>query len=256
MATETEHVKEQPQESVTSQVTFTLEGMTCASCAMRIEKGLKKVPGVADAQVNLATERGIVTYDPTLTGAEQMMQKVEAVGYKATPLEQPLPQPQDTIDAANTAITTSLPEDVHSQRKTAELVHKRNILILGIALSLPVVILSMFWMGRFVGENVLLLILTTPIWAIVGWEFHRGALKTLRHLSANMDTLVSLGSSASYLLSIVATFFPNLVGNTTFYDTTALIITLIFLGKYLEARAKGQTNEAIKKLMGLQARTA
>jgi Cu+-exporting ATPase len=114
----------------------------------------------------------------------------------------------------------------------------------------------MFFFNRFPGENYLLLALTTPVWAIVGWEFHRGALKSLRHGSANMDTLVSLGSTAAYLLSVVATFFPQAVGPVTFYDTTALIITLIFLGKYLEARAKGQTSEAIRKLIGLQARVA
>ena len=111
-------------------------------------------------------------------------------------------------------------------------------------------------MNRFPGENLLLLALTTPVWAIVGWEFHRGAIKTLRHGSANMDTLISLGSTAAYIMSVVATFFPQAVGSVTFYDTTALIITLIFLGKYLEARATGQTNEAIRKLIGLQPRTA
>ncbi len=265
MAKEAEHFIEQHttraevQKSATSQVSFALEGMTCASCAMRIEKGLRKVPGVADAQVNLATERGTVTYDPAQTDLEQMVQKVEAVGYKATPLEQPLAQASSREGASETVSTPSTAlrqEDERKQRKTAELVHKRNMLILGIVLSLPVVILGMFFMDRSVGENILLLILTTPIWAVVGWEFHRGAIKTLKHFSANMDTLVSLGSTASYLLSVVATFFPNLVGGTTFYDTTALIVTLIFLGKYLEARAKGQTNDAIKKLIGLQARTA
>jgi Cu+-exporting ATPase len=114
----------------------------------------------------------------------------------------------------------------------------------------------MFFMDRFPGENALLLILTAPVWLLVGWDFHRGALNMLRHGGANMDTLVSLGSTASFALSVMATFFPMLVGGMTFYDTTALIITLIFLGKYLEARAKGQTNDAIKKLAGLQARTA
>ena len=138
----------------------------------------------------------------------------------------------------------------------AEIIRKRNLLILGIVLTVPVVILSMFFMNCFPGENYLLLALTTPVWAIVGWEFHRGALRSLRHGSANMDTLVSLGSTAAYMLSVVATFFPQVVGPVTFYDTTALIVTLIFLGKYLEARATGQTNEAIKKLIGLQARTA
>ena len=233
-----------------------LEGMTCASCAMRIEKGLKKIPGVKDANVNLATEQASVTYDPTLTGIEQMVQKVEAVGYKAIPRA---PVPRETLQGPEeTAVPLSgvFQQDEQGRRKQAEITRKRNLLLLGIVLSLPVVILSMFFMNRFPGENSLLLALTTPVWAIVGWEFHRGAIKTLRHGSANMDTLVSVGSTAAYTMSVVATFFPRVVGGVTFYDTTALIVTLIFLGKYLEARAKGQTNEAIKKLIGLQARTA
>jgi Cu+-exporting ATPase len=248
-------------EATETRALLDLEGMTCASCATRIEKGLKKVPGVVDAQVNLASEQGTVTYDPTLTGVGQMVQKVEALGYKATPAQQSTPDaaPVHSVNSQDTVSTTSLiapQEDARAQRKQAEIVRKRNLLILGIVLSLPVVVLGMFFMDRFAFENLLLLVLTTPVWAVVGWEFHRGAIKTLRHGSANMDTLVSLGSTASYLLSVVATFFPQLVGNTTFYDTTALIVTLIFLGKYLEVRAKGQTNDAIKKLSGLQARTA
>ena len=239
-----------------SHAMLALEGMTCASCAMRIEKGLKKVPGVKEASVNLATERADVTYDPAQTGVEQMVLKVEAVGYKATP------QIASTRETLPTGIEHDLPasdslqQDELSKRKQAEIVRKRNLLILGIVLTLPVVILSMFFTNKFPGENYLLLLLTTPVWAVVGWEFHRGAIKTLRHASANMDTLVSVGSTAAYSMSVVATFFPRVVGGVTFYDTTALIVTLIFLGKYLEARAKGQTNDAIKKLMGLQARTA
>lgn len=254
----------QPEETHT---TFAIEGMTCASCAMRIEKGLKKVPGVLDAQVNLATERATITYQPNETGIEQMVQKVDMVGYKAIPLDQPASTPvipatalkdSGSIAAAIGSGTNERQqqEESRSQRKAAELRHKRNLLLLGILLTVPVVLLSMFFMGRFPGENLLLLVLTTPVWAIVGWDFHRGALKTLRHGGANMDTLISVGSTAAYLMSIVATFFPAVVGGTTFYDTASLIITLIFMGKYLEARAKGQTNEAIKKLMGLQARTA
>src|SRR5258707_3015283 len=176
-----------------------------------------------------------------------------------------MPSPQNLVQeetAGEISGTTEIPvvgisqEDEQSRRKQAEIRHKRNLLILGIVLTVPVVILSMFFLNRFPGENYLLLALTTPIWAVVGWEFHRGALKTLRHGSANMDTLISVGSTAAYVMSVVATFFPHIVGPVTFYDTTALIVTLIFLGKYLEARAKGQTNEAIKKLIGLQARTA
>jgi len=235
-----------------------LEGMTCASCAMRIEKGLKKLPGVNNVNVNLATELATVSYDPTLTNLEQMVQKVEVVGYKAIP--QTAPAQQSSVDNISGTADVSVPsvpqEDEQSKRRQAEIRHKRNLLILGIVLTLPVVILNMFFMNRFPGENYLLLALTTPVWAIVGWEFHRGAIKTLRHSSANMDTLISLGSTAAYIMSVVATFFPRLVGDITFYDTAALIVTLIFLGKYLEARAKGQTNEAIRKLIGLQARTA
>jgi len=254
-------MQSEEQGAETCRTTFVLEGMTCASCAMRIEKGLKKVPGVIDAQVNLATERGTVTYNPALTGVEQMVQKVETVGYKATALDSPASQAAATqIEDAHNAISapspTNLQVDEVNRRKAAEIVRKRNLLLMGIAFSLPVVILSMFFMNRFPAENLLLLVLTTPVWAVVGWEFHRGAIKSARHASANMDTLVSLGSTAAYLLSVVATFFPNLVGGITFYDTTALIVTLIFLGKYLEARAKGQTNDAIKRLIGLQARTA
>ena len=234
-----------------------LEGMTCASCAMRIEKGLKKVPGVKDASVNFATEQASITYDPTLTNLDQMVQKVDAVGYKAIPqgASQPKPTQEESIPAGTSPVRL-LQEDEQSRRKQAEIRRKRNLLVLGVVLTIPVVILSMFFMNRFPGENYLFLALTTPVWAVVGWEFHHGAIKTLRHGSANMDTLISIGSTTAYLMSVVATFFPQVVGSITFYDTTALIVTLIFLGKYLEARAKGQTNEAIKKLIGLQAHTA
>jgi Cu+-exporting ATPase len=244
-----------------SRAILDLEGMTCASCAMRIEKGLKKVPGVRDASVNLATEKATVVFDPSITGLEQMVRKVEAVGYKATPERTPsVPEQPANEGDGNAAQDMPVGEiarpEERSERRAAEVKRKRNLLALSIVLTIPVVILSMFFMNRFPGENVLLLLLTTPVWAIVGWEFHRGALNTLRHGSANMDTLVSVGSTAAYLMSVVATFWPQVTGSVTFYDTTALIITLIFLGKYLEARATGQANEAIEKLAGLQARTA
>ncbi len=221
-----------------------------------------KVPGVKEASVNLATEQAAVLYDPAQADVQQMVRSVEAVGYKAIPQ---VASAQETVPVGTTGnspgtlatpASSLFQEDEQSKRKRAEIVRKRNLLLLGIALSLPVVILSMFFMNRFAGENFLLLALTTPVWAVVGREFHRGAIKTLRHASANMDTLISLGSTAAYVMSVVATFFLQVIGGITFYDTTALIVTLIFLGKYLEARAKGQTNEAIKKLIGLQARTA
>jgi Cu+-exporting ATPase len=251
---------------------LTLEGMTCASCAMRIEKGLKKVAGVKEANVNLATEKATIIYNPTQTGIEQMIQKVEAVGYKAAPLLTPvsalpqeIPPTNEALHDTSFADTNELTDDTLERRaqeverrvsKKRESFRKRNLLILSIVLTVPVVILSMFFMNRFLGENFLLLALTTPIWAIVGWEFHRSAINSLRHFGTNMDTLVSLGSTAAYLMSVLSTLFPYYIGATTFYDTTALIITLIFLGKYLESRAKRQTNEALQKLSSLQAHTA
>ncbi len=267
MATEASKIIEQQtgstkiQETETAHATFALEGMTCASCAMRIEKGLKKVPGVMDAQVNLATEQATVSYDPGQTGPDQMVQKVDAVGYKATQLHQPAPpsaqaQAEDTYTSINFPQQAASQEDERSRRHAEELKRKRDLLTLGIVLTVPIALLNMFFMNSFPGENYLLFVLTTPVWALVGWEFHRGALNTLRHASANMDTLISLGSTAAYAISVVATLFPSFIGSTTFFDTAALIITLIFLGKYLEARAKGQTNTAIKKLIGLQAQTA
>ncbi|GER90565.1 hypothetical protein KDW_47270 [Dictyobacter vulcani] len=246
-----EHTPSGDTDKHQEQARFMLEGMTCASCSMRIEKGLKKLPGVLDASVNLATEQGTVTYDPTQTDVSKMVQKVDAIGYKAIPQQEAVKaEPQPTpVTTTTPASEQQTPAQVQSAHRQAELTRKRNLLILGIVLSLPVVILNMFFMNRFAAENILLLVLTTPVWAIVGWDFHRTALKTARHLSANMDTLISLGSTAAYLMSVVATFFPDVLGATTFYDTAALIITLIYLGKYLEARAKGQTNEAIQKLM-------
>ncbi|MEO7021631.1 MAG: heavy metal translocating P-type ATPase [Ktedonobacteraceae bacterium] len=238
---------------------FDLEGMTCASCAMRIEKGLKKVPGVQEANVNLASEQATVVYDPAQTTVAQLVQKVDAVGYKAIPKmgsEGAAAQPTPAVPSSINMPPQASPANTQRQRRQVELARKRTLLLLGIVLTVPIVILNMFFMNRFAGENLLLLVLTTPVWAIVGWDFHRAALKTARHFSANMDTLISLGSTAAYLLSVVATFLPHVLGAITFYDTAALIVTLIFLGKYLEARAKGQTNEAIQKLIGLQAHTA
>src|SRR5437764_10822172 len=155
-AIELQRSKEEEQEPATCRVTFALEGMTCASCAMRIEKGLKKVPGVLDASVNLATERGTVTYDTSQVGIEQMVQKVEAVGYKATPVLAPKAAPAEVPMQAQAAgatatsgapdthapLANSLGEDEQRARTRREITRKRNLLILGIALTLLAVILT------------------------------------------------------------------------------------------------------------------
>jgi P-type Cu+ transporter len=254
-----------PEATSRASATLALEGMSCASCALRIEKGLKKVPGVADASVNLATERATVRYDPAAATVMDLLAKVKAVGYAATPLEERAAPDVALAErpAASTEQTTELARafgedasDAETLRRARDLRRRRDTLLLGIALTAPVVALSMLFMNRFAGENLLLLALTAPVWGYVGWEFHRTALRVLRRFGANMDVLVSLGATAAFLMSVVATFWPTVVGSVTFYDTTALIVTLIYLGRYLEARAKRQASAAIRRLAGLRASTA
>ncbi len=232
-------------------VDFAVEGMTCASCVRRVERALTRTPGVKAANVNLATERASVTYDPTLASIADLTTAVEHAGYGLEEIAATVAPPDALVAEVNTVQPDALEE-----RRARELLHKRNTLVLGVALTVPVVLLSMFFMNAFPGENYLLLALTAPVWGYVGWDFHRTAWRVVRHFGANMDVLVSLGTTAAFLMSVVATFLPQVVGGTTFYDTTALIVTLIYLGKYLEARAKGQTNEAIRRLAGLRATTA
>jgi Cu+-exporting ATPase len=242
----------------TTRITLAIEGMTCASCAMRIEKGLKKVTGVEDAAVNLATERATVTLDPTIATTDDLIARVRATGYDAAPLVEraavtPVQERTDSTADDNEPHSEIAAED---DPRARDLRRRKNTLILGVALTIPVVLISMFFMNRFPGENLVLLSLTAPVWGYVGWEFHRAAWRSARYFGANMDTLVSLGSTAAFLMSVVATFWPQVVGAVTFYDTTALIITLIYLGKYLEARAKGQASDAIRRLAGLRASVA
>jgi Cu+-exporting ATPase len=242
----------------TTRITLAIEGMTCASCAMRIEKGLKKVPGVGDAAVNLATERATVTLDPTIATTDDLIAKVRATGYDAAPFVERdvAPPTQQQGDHTENAPQGETATEIEDDPRARDLRRRRNTLILGAALTIPVVLLSMFFMSRFPGENLLLLALTAPVWGYVGWEFHHAAWRSAQHFGANMDTLVSLGSTAAFLMSVVATFWPQIVGAATFYDTTALIITLIYLGKYLEVRAKGEASDAIRRLAGLRANIA
>jgi len=230
----------------TAQTMLAIEGMSCASCALRIERVLTRTEGVHEASVNLASQRAAVRFDPSVVQIPTLIQAVERAGYGAAEL------PSSSVETDRVAVATA--EETGQSPRTLRI--RALKLAFGIVLAVPVVILSMFFMGRFPGENDLLLALTTPIWAYVGWDFHRTAVKVLRHGGANMDVLVSLGSTAAYGLSVVATFWPGIVGAVTFYDTAALIVALIFLGKYLESRATSQTSEAIKKLASLQARMA
>ena len=206
-----------------------IEGMTCASCVARVTNALKNVPGVERAQVNLATERATVDVDDAVADTA-LIAAVERVGYGAA------------VPAAHED-----PVDADAQRRDRELRRKRGMLIVAVALFVPTLALGMF-VPAFPYKDWLMLALTLPVWAIPGWDFHRGALAQLRHGSANMDTLVSLGSSVALLYSLYAT----LVKQPTYYETASAIVTLIFIGKYLETLAKGETNSAIRSLVKLR----
>jgi Cu+-exporting ATPase len=234
-----------PAESMTD---LAISGMTCASCVRRVEKALSKTPGVSSASVNLATEHATVTFDALTTSISDLIGAVEHAGYGATETHTEAEWTEEEVDGD---LMIAAP-DADTLRRQADLQERQRKLLIGVALTIPIVILSMFFMNRFPGENLLLLALTAPVWGYVGWEFHRTAWRVVRHFGANMDVLISLGSTAAFLMSIVATFWPQVVGAVTFYDTTALIITLIYLGKYLEARAKGQASDAIRKLTQLR----
>ncbi len=220
-----------------------ISGMTCASCVARVERKLGKVEGVRAATVNLATERATVAYDPSHVKVAQLIGAVEAGGYGAAPV------------ADDAATDGGAAEEARRRRA---LRRRGATLLTGAVLCAVILILAMvpplMAFPTVQTHNYLLAFLTLPVWAIVGWSFHRGALINLRHGAANMDTLVSLGSTAAFVYSVVAMI--ALPGQYVYFDTAALIITLIYLGKYLEAAAKGRTGEAIKALMGLQPRTA
>ena len=228
--------------SAPAHIDLAVEGMTCASCVARVERKLVRAPGVAEASVNLATERATVAYDPAVTTPAALIGAVEAAGYGAAPV-----QKESVAEAADDAAT-----------RRADLRRRRLTLAAGGVLSALVLALAMVpglmdW-PTMQSHNYLLAALTLPVWLGVGHNFHRGALRNARHLSANMDTLVSLGSSVAYLYSLVATV--ALPGQATYFDTAALIVTLIYVGKYLEAAAKGRATEAITALAGLRPRTA
>jgi Cu+-exporting ATPase len=256
------------------QIDLSITGMTCASCVNRVQKALKKVPGVIEANVNLASEQASVTYVPTSAGWSELKAAVENAGY-------------GVIETADTDAGSA--EDVAAAARARELADKRRKLIIGIAFGLPLFLLSMArdfglispWLTPFwaaieaqmdaAGGNVdgtmimhypaaadllnwLFLALATPVQFYSGWDFYVHAWKALKNKTANMDTLIVLGSSAAYFYSVALLLF-GLAGHT-YFETAALIITLILVGKYLEARAKSQTSAAIKTLMGLQAKTA
>jgi P-type Cu+ transporter len=226
------------------EVTFGVTGMTCASCVGRVERALEKVPGVVEASVNLATEKATVGYISGEVEPRDLQKAVEGAGYGVVHEEEEFSS-----------------EDAH-QREYRKL---KSDFLLAAALTALILLGSLPHMFGFMLPipmrwlNLALLVLATPVQFWAGWRFYRGAWGALKHGQANMNTLVVMGTSAAYLYSAVAALAPQLFAAgraDVYFDTSALIITLILLGRLLEARAKGHTNEAIKKFAALQPKTA
>jgi Cu+-exporting ATPase len=208
---------------------FAVLGMTCASCVARVEKAIRKVPGVESASVSLATEKATVTGSAPL---DAVFAAIEKIGYHAATLregEQPKPAIQAGRELAN--------------------------FILAAALSLPVLAISMFEI-RFNGAGWLQFALTVPVLFVAGREFFIKAISLLRHFGANMDTLIAMGSFAAFGFSTAILLSPRAENPHLYFETGAMIVTLILLGRFLEATAKGRASSAIRELMALQPETA
>ena len=235
----------------TEKIHIPVSGMHCVNCALNLEKRLKKVNGVVEASVNFATESASIEYLPDLATIEGMMAAIEDAGYK--PL---LPS------GAETETVTEEIEDAERAARKAEITDQTRKFIVGLVLTIPLFILSM---GRDFGilgawihaawVNWFFWLLATPVQFYTGWDYYRGGWKSLKNGSANMDVLVAMGSSVAYFYSVVLLLYPPL-GQHTYFETSAMIITLIKLGKMLESRAKGRTGEAIRNLIGLRPKTA
>jgi len=222
--------------------------------ARRLEKALLSVEGVLEAQVNFTSEKARLKYVPTIVTQAELRRAIFSAGFEA-------------IELGGEA------EDAEAKAREHEINEQRRLLIIGLIFTVP---LFFFAMARDFGllpaifyetasmdgmstapapwTNWLMLALATPVQFYVGWQYYVGAFKALRNKSANMDVLIAMGSSAAFFYSLPITF--GLLAGHVYYETAAVIITLIKLGKFLEARAKGRTSEAIKKLMGLRAKTA
>jgi Cu+-exporting ATPase len=221
---------------------LSLTGMTCAACAARIERTLKGQEGVAEASVNLATERARVVFDPARVSAGELIARIAEIGYGACPLEPGAPAASDR-------------ERAEREREASRQLY---LLVFAVAFSLPLLApMVLHFTGLMVPHWLmnarLQFALATFVQVVAGAQFYRGAYLNLRHGTANMDVLVATGTTAAYLYSAYRTFVSP---GEVYFEASAVIITLVILGRRLEAVAKGRTSEAIKKLMKLQPRTA
>ncbi len=231
--------------------TFLVSGMTCASCVANIENALAKVPGVISASVNLASEKATVNYLRGEASMADFRRAVEGAGYSI----------RAEVSAEDTSETDVV---MVATRREIRALKTKLIFAGSIGLFMLLVAISEFsggWMPSFLGNPYLLWALATPVQFWAGWQFYKGLWAGLKHKTANMFTLIAVGTSAAYFYSVAAILFPGFftAGGreaNVYFDTAAIIIALILLGRFLEARAKGQTSEAIKKLIGMQAKTA
>ena len=235
--------------SSTRQLTLPITGMTCVNCAATVERALCRTEGVAGASVNYATERAIVELSEEGATFEDLSVAVERVGYGV------LQADPDELD------------DVEAAARRRELEDQTRKFWIGVGFAGPLFILSMARDFGFLGSwayahwvNWLMFVLASPVQVYVGWDYYVGGWKALRSGSANMDVLVALGSTVAFVYSVVVVVMlsvgSTLAGEHVYFETAALIITLIKLGKLLEVRAKGDTSEAIRELIGLQPDTA
>ncbi|MCX5971034.1 MAG: heavy metal translocating P-type ATPase [Coprothermobacterota bacterium] len=238
-------IRESGYDVLQDRTTFLIGGMTCASCAAHVEDSIRPLPGILSVQVNLATEKAYVDHVVGLLQPKEVIRAVEEAGYTAT------------------LVGESRDREVEARRR-----EQRDLALrLWVSAALSLVILAGSMLGMVPGfpawlaNTYLLLLLATPVQFWAGWRFYRGAWGALRHGTTDMNTLVALGTSAAYFYSVFVTFFPWVLERSglsvaTYFDTSAVIITLILFGKYLEAKAKGRTSQAIRRLMNLQPPTA
>lgn len=234
-------------------VQLQLRGMSCAGCASAIEKAIRAVPGVVDCNVNFGAEQATIRYNPKATNLEKIQLAVVEAGYAAAPLKE-MGSKEDDAEA-----TARLAE---KQDLTRKVVLGSIISVLLVVGSLPAMTgLHLPWMPTWFHNPWVQLVFTAPVQLWCGQSFYQGAWKALKRRAANMNTLIALGTSAAYFYSVCATVAPSFFRNQglepdVYYETAAIVITLILLGRFLENRARGQTSEAIRKLIGLQARDA
>jgi Cu+-exporting ATPase len=229
-------------------LTLPVRGMHCAACVGKVEAALTGVPGVETAAVNLATERATVEFDPARTDVPALQTAVAAVGYELAATPAPAgPEADERERAARVREQQAL----------------RGRFVVGAILSAPLLVGGMPdifpWAPAWLRDPWLQLLLATPVQFWVGASFHAGLLRDLRYRSASMATLVSLGTSAAYVFSVAVTLWPHVfhaAGAMPYYETAAVVITLVVLGRWLEARARGRTSEAIRRLVSLAPRTA